>query len=122
MRNFLPALLLCGITISVFNSCKTQSVPPAAVVTCNDPKPTYTADVKPILDANCAGTCHSAINHAANIDLSKYETVKAVSSNKKFLGSIRHDKGFEPMPRKNPKLSDDDIHKIACWVQGGSVL
>jgi hypothetical protein len=80
----------------------------------------YSKDVKPILDANCATTCHSAASKAAKIDLSNYETVKAISTEARFLGSVRHLAGFDAMPMKAPKLSDSALRVLNCWVKSGS--
>ena len=122
MKKTTLLFIASGLFMTGIYSCKTtKSVPPPVTVTCIDPKPTYSADIKPILDTHCASSCHSAKNHAGNIDLSSYEGSKSVSEKKRFLGAIRHEAGFEAMPKKNPKLGDDDILKIACWVQGGSV-
>lgn len=33
---------------------------------------TYTTHIKPILDANCASSCHSAALHLGNYDMSTY--------------------------------------------------
>lgn len=111
---------ICLITFLIF-SCKTQKVqqaPPVAV-NCGEAKPTYTADIKPILDLHCASTCHSSEKKAAGITLAAYEEAKVQAFKRRFLGAIRHDAGYTAMPRKNPKLSDNDITKIACWIQSG---
>jgi hypothetical protein len=101
-------------------SCKTQKGATSSTVNCSDLKPSYTADIKPILDENCGNSCHSAANRAGGIDLSSYEGAKSVAEKKKFLGAIRHELGYIPMPKKHPKLDDETIRKIACWVQNGS--
>lgn len=80
----------------------------------------YTKDVKPIVDANCANSCHSAANHAGGIDLSSYEKVKAISGQANFLGAVRHLAGYAPMPKKAPKLSDSTIKVLSCWVSSGA--
>lgn len=113
--------MLAAGALSGFYSCKSsKSTTSTAAVNCGDAKPTYTTDIKPILDTHCAATCHSAKNMADGIDLSSYEGAKAVSGKKKFLGAIRHEFGYPPMPKKADKLADADITKIACWVQNGS--
>lgn len=111
-----------GAATFLFYSCKTQTVAPAPLIACAEPVPTFSGAVKELIDKNCASTCHSSKNRVAGIDLSTYEHVKAIAGKKKFLGALRHNAGFAPMPKKAPKLSDADITKIACWIQGGSVL
>lgn len=79
----------------------------------------YNADVKPILDANCANSCHSAASHTAGVDLSTYESVKSVAGKASFLGSVRHLAGFPAMPKKAAQLSDSSIKVLSCWVKNG---
>ncbi len=81
---------------------------------------TYTGNVKAIIDNNCAKSCHSASSHAAGIDLTNYENVKAESQKPRFIGSLKHEAAFSPMPKKNPKLSDSTLMIISCWIENGS--
>lgn len=124
MRNNLFKILCVGVVSALFFSCKTQKIvttTPPVPVNCGDMKPGFVADIKPILDLNCASTCHSEKNRAGGIDLSTYENVKNIATKSKFLGAIRHETGFDAMPRKAPKLADADILKIACWVSAGNL-
>lgn len=98
-------------------SCKAKK---AATNECATFLVSYESQVKPILDANCATSCHSAANHAAGIDLSTYESVKAVSARNSFLGAVKHSAGFSPMPKKAAQLSAEDIKTLSCWVSNGS--
>ena len=82
--------------------------------------PTYTADIKPIMDLSCM-PCHSSENHKHNIDLSSYEGTKAAAGAKSFMGSVKHEVGFDEMPMKKDKLNDATIEKLSCWVQNGMV-
>lgn len=87
---------------------------------CSTMNVTYTGNIKAIIDNNCAKSCHSASSHAAGIDLTTYEKVKAESLRPSFIGSLKHDLGFSPMPKKNPKLSDSTLMIISCWIESGS--
>ncbi|MBS3913186.1 MAG: hypothetical protein KG003_01705 [Bacteroidetes bacterium] len=80
----------------------------------------YEKDVQPILFNNCAKGCHSEKNKAGGIDLSTFENVKAISSESRFMGAIRHLAGFDAMPMKAPKLSDSSIRVIQCWIKNGT--
>ena len=115
-KYFTTAIALTAIAASIYLfACKTKKE--TTKIACAS-SPTYTADIKSILDANCM-PCHSAEKHKHNIDLSKYETAKAAAADKSFLGSIRHEAGYEPMPVKHDKLDDATIQKLSCWVQTG---
>jgi hypothetical protein len=83
---------------------------------------TYTANVKPIIDANCASTCHNAGRPAAGIDLTTYEKVKEQSLNGKLIGAIQHADGAKPMPKKAPKMDETSIQTIVSWANSGAAL
>lgn len=110
---FIFSAALCALTIYSCGSQKPSGNECATFMV------GYNADVKPIIDANCATTCHSAASHAAGIDLSNYESVKAIATKSKFLGTVRHLAGFPAMPKKAAKLSDSSIQILSCWVQNG---
>lgn len=80
---------------------------------------TYTAVVKSIIDQNCANSCHSATRHAAGFDLSTYENVKSAASGKRLMGTIKHEDGYSPMPKKGLKMSDSTITQLECWIETG---
>ena len=116
----LTIAIVVGLTLS---SCKTQKTATATTTTKAEPvcatTPTYTADIKPIIDGACGNSCHSAAKKAHQIDLSSYEGTKSAAADKSFLGAINQESGYAPMPRMHPKLDDATIAKITCWVKGG---
>lgn len=88
---------------------------------CAGTTPTYTADIKPILDASCAKSgCHDAVTVQNGVDLSSYATARVISQQERFLGVIQHKDGFPPMPFDGPKLPDNQVRLLTCWVQNGS--
>ncbi|HEX5111608.1 MAG TPA: hypothetical protein VFV79_02095 [Saprospiraceae bacterium] len=99
-------------------SCnKDEAIP----IDCSGLTPTYTADIKNIIDSHCAITgCHNTFSHQEGIDLSNYQGASAASHNDNFLGAIQHKKGYQPMPKDAAKLSDSKIQLLTCWVQNGS--
>ena len=121
MKNYTSAVFtIAALAGTIYlTSCKTKQPAPTASTTTTAASVTYTADIKPILDAACATTCHSAEKHKHNIDLSTYESTKEIAKSKSFLGSIRHEEGYDAMPAKADKLDNATIEKIANWVQGG---
>jgi hypothetical protein len=86
---------------------------------CKSMDVTYENAVKSILDANCAKSCHSAMKHASGIDLSTYEKAKETAAKPYFMGSLNHQSGFSAMPMKAPKLSNEDLEKLQCWIENG---
>lgn len=107
--------LLLVVMIGYLSSCNPKKK--VATTGCAS-SPTFTTDIKPIMDASCM-PCHNAQNHKHNIDLSSYEGTKAAAGAKSFLGSMKHEAGFAPMPMKKDKLDDATIEKLSCWVQNG---
>lgn len=107
------------IGLSVFAACKSKPKPVTNKTPCGDPNVTYAADIKPILDLNCATTCHSAKKHAHGIDLSTYDMVKTAAAEASFMGSIKHEGNYDPMPKNHDKLDEATIQKINCWVENG---
>lgn len=107
------------LLVFFFSACKKAS---NITYDCSAINPTYTNDVKAIVDANCATAgCHNAATKASGIDLSTYSLVKSQSGQRRFLGSIEHASGYKSMPEGASKLSDVTIQTIACWIEQGAV-
>lgn len=107
-------LLLSTIIVS---ACKKEDV---SQYDCTGTTPSYTAVIKPILDANCAVSgCHNASSSKSGVNLSTFEDSKKVAGESQFLGSIQHKKGYSKMPKGGSKLSESDIKLLSCWVQNG---
>jgi hypothetical protein len=88
---------------------------------CNGITPTYTADIKPILDASCAKSgCHNAATAEKGINLSDYANASDISREDRFLGAIQHKKGYDKMPDDAPMLPESQVQLLTCWVQNGS--
>lgn len=99
-------------------SCKKEAVD---MFDCSGLSPTYTADIKPILDASCAKSgCHDATTAQNGVNLSTYASASAVSQQDRFLGVIQHRAGFPQMPDDGPKLPASEVELLTCWVQSGS--
>ncbi|HLO58801.1 MAG TPA: hypothetical protein VK179_08685 [Bacteroidales bacterium] len=83
----------------------------------------FTADVTPVLKANCTG-CHNSSLASGNVNLSTYAGVDAVVKSQRngtsvLQGSIKRLNGFTAMP---PTFSLDDcsVATIDKWIaQGG---
>jgi len=117
LKKYFALLLLCTVTGTgiYLPSCKVRKNTSAACA------PTYTADIKKILDVNCAGPCHNPEKKRHGmLDLSTYEAVKGPSADSTFIGAIMHKDGFTPMPKNRSKLDDATIEKISCWIRNGS--
>jgi mono/diheme cytochrome c family protein len=78
---------------------------------------TYNKDIKSIIETNCA-KCHNK-NNKAGFNFLTLESVKKGVANGELLGTIKHQKGYPKMPIGAPKLSQEDISKIECWINSG---
>jgi mono/diheme cytochrome c family protein len=91
------------------------------IVACSGTTPTYTQEIKAIMDLNCAiSGCHNASSKKSGYDLSSYNGTKAAAAKTAFLGSIQHKSGYSDMPKGKSQLSSADLEKIACWVQNNT--
>jgi cytochrome c553 len=87
---------------------------------CTGLAPTYTTDVKPILDASCAKSgCHNANSKAKGLDYSSYAVTKANATDEEFMGSMQHLKGYDAMPKGAAQLSEVQLRTISCWIENG---
>lgn len=103
-----------GILIFGLNACKSSKS------ASNAPAITYSAQVKTIIDANCASTCHNAERPAAGIDLTTYAKVKQYALEGLLIPAIQHAEGADPMPKKAPKLDEALINTIVNWAASGA--
>jgi mono/diheme cytochrome c family protein len=102
-------------------ACKTAEKVPVV----EKPKPvdcanaffTYAADIKPIIDQNCAG-CHN-VNMKAGYNFRELSYVKKSAENGSLLGTIKNEKGYPHMPATGEQLDPQVISKIECWVNNG---
>jgi hypothetical protein len=119
MNKAISIFVTASLVLVVFytSSCKKKKI---TTYDCTGVTPTYTADVKSILDAHCATSgCHSAASHAKGIDLSSYSSSNNAAGNDNFIGSIQHASGYNAMPQGASQLDDATIKTLSCWVQNG---
>ena len=84
---------------------------------------TFTATVKPILQASCL-TCHSnsnAGNSGGGIKLENYADVLISTNSGKLMGTINHSPGYQAMPQGGGKLTDCEISKLQKWIDNGKL-
>ena len=86
---------------------------------CDTTQVSYTEDIAPMLATYCY-SCHSNLNapsFGGNIKLEDYDDVSSFSST--ILGSIRHEQGFQPMPKGGARLNDCLILTFEAWTLNG---
>jgi hypothetical protein len=98
---------------------------PSDASSAQEPLPTFTKDVAPILFKNCA-KCHQAGELASKTPLITYEKVqsRAESIKKKVLAREMPPWPVDPTRslkfRNDPRLSQHDIDTIIAWVDAGA--
>jgi hypothetical protein len=112
-------LLLVVCPLFILAACSKDDPEPNG--DCTGLTPTYTTGVKTILDASCAQVgCHDANTHQNGYDFSSYGPASTASMSGRFIGAIHHSNDYVAMPYNLPKLSDDKIQQLTCWVENGS--
>lgn len=82
--------------------------------------PSFSADIKPIFDVNCATSgCHDATTKAGGYDFSGYAGISGGVCGGRVLCSMRHEAGCSPMPRGGGKLPGEKIALVDCWRIAG---
>ncbi len=99
-------------TIDCQSACDSTLINPVNV--------SFQNQVLPILDAKCNG-CHSGPSPDGGIDQSTWSAVKATVNDGSFLGCIKHEGGFSPMPKFASKLPSCEIDVIETWVNEGAL-
>jgi hypothetical protein len=88
--------------------------------TCDTVGMTYTADVVPILQANCY-SCHGNGNTAGSggVLLEGYANIEPYAANGYLVGNVTHAPGYNPMPYGLPALPACEQDVIVDWVKNG---
>lgn len=87
-----------------------------AEVECDTSNVTYPGTVFPILQAKCM-ECHSGPTPQGNLDFNDYAQVAYLAQTGVLMGALRHEVGFEPMPKDGNMLDDCALAKIDIWVR-----
>lgn len=85
--------------------------------------PTYTADIQPIINTNCATPCH----HVGGVGPFSLLTYEDVAKRGKFITKVTQARYMPPFPADRQfqhyanerGLSETEINTIQAWVRGG---
>ncbi len=78
----------------------------------------YSQTIVPIIKKQCIG-CHTARLSEAGYSYDIYAEVLRSVNNNSFLGSIKHQASFVPMPYNAGKISSCEITFIETWIAEG---
>jgi hypothetical protein len=101
-------------------SCYYDNEEELYLTNCNVTTVGFAADILPLVNDKCI-VCHSDAALLGGISLSTYDKIKVQINNGKFIGSVRHDSGYSPMPQGQAKISKCDIEKVEKWIAEGAI-
>ncbi len=110
MKTIQSAILICAGILAV--SCSSNTYDEVSVVAAN---PTYTANIKPIITANCT-SCHST-DGGQDPYLENYDQVKEAVISHGLLDEIAAPSG-EGMPEAG-RMPQSKIDAINTWAANG---
>ena len=114
-------MYLSIIAVGFLAACKSTKPSTSAIAAlpldCSNKTLTYSTDIKPIIETSCA-KCHNT-NNKAGYNFLTLESVKKAAQDGHLLGTIKHEKGYDAMPRMAAKLPQESIDKIECWMNNG---
>ena len=116
---FLITLFLITFSCSKSNEEELRNDPGTNSNGCTTSNMKFSADIAPILQANC-NSCHNATGPLGGVITENYAGAKIIADNGTLVGTITHASGFSPMPKGKPKLADCDINKIKAWIAQGT--
>ncbi|RMF32295.1 MAG: hypothetical protein D6765_00545 [Bacteroidetes bacterium] len=123
-------LFLVFLMLLALQACKHDSLmempddePPPDDTTqtpCDTTVVRFSADIFPIIQANCFTGCHNGDNPTSGFTLESYAEVKQKVDEGRFRGAVFREPGFVPMPFGKPPLPDCELAKIAAWLNRGA--
>lgn len=88
---------------------------------CDTSKLSFATHIYPIINSRCNSSgCHNTAASSGGLSFEGYANIKSAIDLPKFLGSIKHESSYSPMPKSSTKLSSCDILKIEQWKKNGS--
>ena len=115
---FLVGILFFAVIFSLTNCVKEQaSLPkPKPPGFCDTIPAKYSADVKPIVSANCLSGCHVPAGSATS-DFNQYNPLKADADDGQLRNRVIVVKDMPPAGA----LPDSLLQKIDCWITNGAL-
>jgi hypothetical protein len=95
-----------------------------APVICDTLAISFSAKIKPLMDARCGSNdnaCHTAAASKGSVFLDSYIGVKRAANSGKLISAITWDNNATRMPQGKPKLGQCDIDLVTYWVKQGKL-
>lgn len=122
----MPKLRIIKISAAVilisaaFQSCyydNKQELYPLATGVCDTAAISYSKHIAPIMATYCnASGCHNTASGSAGIKTDNYADLKTAVEAGRFLGAIKMESGYSPMPKGGVLMSSCNLSKIQAWI------
>ena len=113
-------MMILVFTALIVSSCYYDNVEDLYPNGCNTSDVTYSRDVVSILQSNCL-SCHNDLSEQGGVNLDGYDNLIPYVEDGSFMGSIRHEEGWEPMPLTGGMISSCSIDKLQAWIDAGAL-
>ena len=80
----------------------------------------YASTIELIVNKRCVG-CHSGNALGGGIALGNYNQIANIARDGRFLGVVKHLKGFKAMPLGGQKIPVCEIQQIEKWIENGAL-
>jgi hypothetical protein len=121
MKSFTGAFLVCLVGALGIESCVSHNYEPPVIVDCTDSHTiSFSTEVQPILQSNCAiPHCHNGDNGA---DINWTDPVKFKAHSDEARRRVLLPKSHsDHMPREG-EISYEQISRIVCWAEQGAPI
>lgn len=86
---------------------------------CDTNSYTYSGTIAPMLNTYCKG-CHNNNLQSGGYNYETHAGVVAAVNSGRFIGAVKHQAGYSPMPQGGNKLTDCQIRQIEKWIATGT--
>lgn len=86
---------------------------------CDSTNVTFSGAIFPLIESRCKG-CHSGASPGGGIRLINYDDINKIASDGRFIGAVKHLKGYKAMPLGGQKLPICQITQIEKWIENGA--
>ena len=111
---------MAAVLVVITSACYYDNVEDLYPNGCNTTDVTYSEDVVSILQSNCL-SCHNDLSEQGGVNLDGYDNLIPYVEDGSFMGSIRHEEGWEPMPLTGGMISSCSIDKLQAWIDAGAL-
>lgn len=113
--------LLLGVSISGISGCAKENEEDLVLenLLCGKDTISYSKHIQPYINIRCM-PCHNEVEHKDDVILTNWFDIQVVIGTGQFLGALKHEPGYTPMPHNGPKSSQCTIDGFEKWYNAGA--